>query len=88
MEVCALQACESLALAGLSRLISDHQLVADDLVLQMEAKIQILHQMERWAQDKDLEEVKIQDVDEDLDEGNDDNDGTGDDDNGYKSVKA
>ena len=79
-EVCALQACESSVLAGLSRLISDHQSVANDLVLRMEAGIWILRQMERWAQDKDLEEVEIQDDDEDLDEGDDNND--------YKSVKA
>ena len=54
--------------------------MANDLVLQMEAEIQILCQMERWAQDKDLEEVEIQDDDEDLDEGDDNND--------YKSVKV
>ena len=79
-EVCALQACESSALAGLLQLISDHQSVANDLVLRMEAKIRILCQMERWAQDKDLEEVEIQDDDKDLDEGDDNND--------YKSVKV
>ena len=87
-EVRALQARESSALAGLSRLVSDRQSVADDLVLRMEAEIRILRQMERRAQDKDLEEVEIQDVDEDSDEGDDDSDGAGDDDDDYRSVEA
>ena len=48
-EVCALQAHESLVLAGLLQLVSDCQLVANDLVLRIEAKIWILHQMEKQA---------------------------------------